>query len=101
MIHIIPQAIIYAIIRAEDVMFKNSCPGSKEIKQPKPEELFCRSCGASIEIWSDETETRCKKCGELNMRILGPSCIDWCAFAKECVGEDKYRRLKSGKNSKN
>lgn len=82
-------------------MFKNSCPGSKEIKQPRPEEIRCRRCGKTLEIWTDETEVKCGNCGEINSRLIGPSCIDWCAFAKECVGEDKYQRLKSGKASKN
>jgi hypothetical protein len=31
----------------------------------------------------------------MNTRFIGPSCIDWCAFAKECVGEQKYERLKT------
>ncbi len=82
-------------------MFKNSCPGSSEIKQPKPEDIICRKCGKTVEIWSDETETKCRYCGTMNSRLMGPSCIDWCAFAKECVGEDKYRRLKSGKVARN
>ncbi len=82
-------------------MFKNECPGSADIKQPKPEEIVCRFCGAEVEIWSDETEAGCKSCGKINTRILGPSCLDWCAFAKECVGEDKYRRIKAGSGAKN
>jgi hypothetical protein len=82
-------------------MLKDSCPGSNEIKQPKPEDIPCRNCGKPVEIWSDETESKCKECGQINSRILGPSCIDWCAFAKECVGEDKYKKLKTGQNSKN
>ena len=75
-------------------MFKESCPGSKEIKQPKPEEIKCRNCSKTIEIWSDETECKCRHCGKINMRQLAPTCIEWCAFAKECVGEQKYNRLK-------
>lgn len=82
-------------------MLKNSCPGSAEIKQPKPEDLICHKCGALVEIWSDETEVKCARCGKINSRMLGPSCIDWCAFAKECVGENKYNRLKSQGSSKN
>lgn len=76
-------------------MLKNGCPGSKEIKQPKPEDINCRHCGKVIEIWSDEIEVRCKYCGKLNMRLLGPTCIDWCRFAKECVGEEKIQKVKS------
>jgi hypothetical protein len=24
---------------------------------------------------------------------MKPSCIQWCQFAKECVGQKKYERL--------
>jgi len=75
-------------------MFKENCPGSREIRQPKPEDIKCCFCGRMIEIWSDETETKCRYCGRVNSRLLGLTCIDWCAFAKECVGEEKYNRLK-------
>jgi hypothetical protein len=53
-------------------MLKDGCPGSRDIKQPKPEDITCRKCGKEIEI-----------------------------FAKECVGEEKYRRIKAGAGSKN
>lgn len=82
-------------------VFKNECPGSKDIKNPSPEELSCGKCGASVEIWTDESETKCKSCGNTVTRIIGPTCLDWCAFAKECVGEDKYRKIKAGSRSKN
>ncbi len=82
-------------------MFKNECPGSKDIREPKPEEIQCRGCGAAVEIWSDETEATCGKCGEVTSRLIGATCLDWCAFARECVGEEKYKRIKSGSKGKN
>jgi hypothetical protein len=82
-------------------MLKNECPGSKEIRHPKPEEITCLHCGTEVEIWSDETETKCKSCGKSVSREIGPTCLDWCAFAKECVGEEKYRRIKTGSKSRN
>ncbi len=82
-------------------MFKSECPGSKEIREPKPEDITCRSCGSDIEIWSDESETKCKSCGKMASRVIGPTCLDWCVFAKDCVGEDKYKRIKAGGSSKN
>ena len=82
-------------------LFKNECPGSKDIREPSPEEITCRHCGTAVEIWTDETETKCKSCGKMVSRIIGPTCLDWCAYAKECVGEDKYRRIKAGASSKN
>jgi hypothetical protein len=33
----------------------------------------------------------------VNARPLGSNCIEWCAFAKECVGNEKYERLMKAK----
>ncbi len=73
---------------------KEHCPGSREIRQPWPEEIPCRKCGATLEIWSDEPETTCGKCGELNTRPLGPSCAEWCAAARECLGPEVFEKIK-------
>ncbi len=74
-------------------MLKESCPGSREIRNPYPEEIECIFCGTKNEIWSDEPETVCSSCGKTISRDLKSSCIQWCAFAKECVGAEKYERL--------
>ncbi len=74
-------------------MFKEGCPGSAEIRSPKPEDIRCQNCGEKIEIWSDESESECKKCGHLNSRPIGTSCIEWCAYAKECIGSEKLEKL--------
>lgn len=74
-------------------LFKEGCPGSAEIRSPKPEEIRCQKCGEKMEIWSDEPDSTCGKCGHVNARPLGSSCIEWCAFAKDCVGAEKYERL--------
>ncbi|MBF0567568.1 MAG: phosphohydrolase [Nitrospirae bacterium] len=73
---------------------KESCPGSSEIRNPYPEELKCYYCGHVNEIWSDETETQCKGCGKTISREMKPTCLDWCPAARECVGLEKYNRLK-------
>ena len=80
-------------------MFKEGCPGSIEIRSPKPEEIRCQKCGEKIEIWSDEPDTVCNKCGHVNARPIGDSCIEWCAYAKECVGAEKLERLKKALKS--
>lgn len=72
---------------------KESCPGSKEIRNPFPEEIRCYFCDAAVEIWSDETETACKHCGHEISRDLKASCLMWCPAAKECVGLEKYERI--------
>jgi hypothetical protein len=74
-------------------MLKESCPGSREIRSPFPEEIECVFCGAKTEIWSDESETKCKACNRIVGRDLKATCLLWCPAAKECVGTEKYERL--------
>ena len=74
-------------------MLKEGCPGSAEIRNPFPENLLCPSCGHKNEIWSDETEMKCKSCGAEINREMRANCIMWCPAAKECVGAEKYARL--------
>jgi hypothetical protein len=55
------------------------------------------ACGRKVEIWPDEGEARCPSCGRIVKRDLPPACIEWCAAARECVGEklyDRYLRAK-------
>jgi hypothetical protein len=79
---------------------KESCPGSREIRSPYPEELKCVYCGQACEIWSDEVETLCKGCGKTLNRQMKPSCIEWCPAAKECIGLEKYERLTRARTGK-
>ena len=74
-------------------VLKEGCPGSREIRNPYPEEITCVFCGRAVEIWSDEAETTCKGCGKTAGRDIKASCILWCPAAKECVGAEKYERL--------
>ena len=70
------------------------CPGAINIREARPEDITCPQCGSEVEIWSDEISTRCPHCGTRVSREQGPSCIDWCSFAEQCVGTEKYQRLK-------
>ena len=74
-------------------MLKEGCPGSKEIRNPYPEEIVCFWCDTRNEMWSDETETTCTKCGKTMFRDMAANCLLWCPAAKECVGAEKYERL--------
>ncbi len=76
---------------------KESCPGSREIRTPYPEEIKCFWCDAVSEIWSDEVEIVCKGCKRTISREMRPTCIEWCPAAKECIGAEKYERLMKGK----
>jgi len=54
----------------------------------------CPGCGAEVEIFSDELKVKCPKCGEKVYREKIPSCIEWCASAQQCLGEERWRQLK-------
>ena len=78
------------------------CPGAKNFKRPKPENIKCSFCSTDLEIWTDELSAVCPGCKNTVKRKPDQSCIDWCKFAKECVGDelfDKY--LKNKKQSIN
>jgi hypothetical protein len=72
---------------------KESCPGSKEIRTPFPEDIVCAFCTHKNEIWSDEPDMPCRNCGMIITRDMAPSCIEWCPAARECVGAEKFDRL--------
>lgn len=80
------------------MVLDKSCPGSRAIREPMPEYIECPNCSTEVEIWTDELKATCPKCGEKVYRAQQASCIDWCPYAKECVGPEVYERLKPGAN---
>lgn len=73
-----------------------SCPGSRTIREPRPEYMNCPTCGKEVEIWTDELKATCRSCGGKVFRAQQASCIEWCPHAKECVGPEVYERLMAG-----
>jgi len=73
------------------------CPGASSIIRPKPEYAKCPHCGKEIEIWSDEFRGKCSGCKKIVFKEEAPSCIEWCKYAKECVGEEKYNEYLKNK----
>lgn len=71
----------------------SKCPGQDK-RNLKSETIACPSCGYTVEMFSDEVKVYCPKCKRQVCRERLPSCVDWCKFAKECVGEDRYKQLK-------
>jgi len=69
------------------------CPGAVTLREVRPEYIVCPECGNEVEIWSDEPMARCRQCGFWVTRERGASCIDWCAYARECIGLARYERL--------
>lgn len=52
----------------------------------------CPQCGHEIEIFSIDTQMVCEHCGFVIYNDT-LSCVQWCAHAKECVGEQMYDSL--------
>lgn len=71
----------------------SKCPG-QDSRNLKTETIVCRDCGYKIEIFSDEIKIKCPKCKNLVCRDRLPSCIDWCKYAKECLGQTRWQNLK-------
>ncbi len=69
------------------------CPG-QDTRHLRVKLYKCPKCGAEVEIFSDEVSVRCQKCGEKVYSDKGPSCIDWCASARECLGEERWKELR-------
>lgn len=65
------------------------CPGQDK-RNIKAEIIKCRSCGYGVEIFSDEIKIRCPNCQNDLSRQIPSTCLDWCKYAKECVGEETY-----------
>lgn len=79
-------------------MVLDFCPGSAKFKQPEPENIKCPTCGEEIEIWTDEIQVTCPKCENNILHIQeGASCLDWCKYAKECVGDKTYTKYVQNK----
>ena len=71
-------------------MIMDGCQGKP--RTPTIEDRICPNCGNPIEIFSTDTEVACDKCGFVvyNDKL---SCVQWCKYAKQCVGEETYERL--------
>lgn len=79
-------------------MVLDFCPGSKKFKNPEPENIKCPNCGENVEIWTDEIQAICPKCKSTILRPQeGASCLDWCKYAKECIGEVTYNKYMQNK----
>lgn len=81
-------------------MEQHYCPGAKMLRQPSPELFSCPRCGEEVEIWTDELKANCPKCGKTVVREDEGSCLDWCKFGKDCVGEETYSRYITRKTSR-
>jgi len=73
------------------------CPGSQKFRQPQPEIIKCPKCAQELEIWTDEIKSTCPNCKNTILRESGVSCLEWCKYAKECVGDETYTKFMQNK----
>ena len=73
------------------------CPGAANLRTPTLAIKKCPQCGGEVKLFSNDISAKCCRCGLVVYNDI-ESCIQWCKYAKECVGEEMYNRLMSKKN---
>ena len=68
------------------------CPGQDD-RNLRVSIHRCPKCKSEVEMFSDETRVRCRKCREFVYKESMPSCIEWCAHARECLGEERWKAI--------
>jgi NADH pyrophosphatase NudC (nudix superfamily) len=68
------------------------CPGAAGLRTPTLTIRTCPQCGAEIEIFSNEVKAVCENCGFVIYQDI-QSCVQWCKYARQCVGEETYQRI--------
>ena len=71
----------------------SKCPG-QDTRNLRVSLHKCPGCGAEVEIFSDEMKVKCQKCSTVVHRKQIPSCINWCAAARQCLGEERWKELR-------
>lgn len=69
------------------------CPGANNILMPTIKIKRCPECGEEVEVVSSDMQTSCPECGFIIYNDL-ITCVQWCKYAEECVGEEVYDRLR-------
>jgi len=77
----------------------DKCPGVSTILQPTIKFKTCPECGTQVEMVSTDMKANCDKCGFTIYNDV-TSCVQWCEYAKDCVGEEVYERLKGANPTK-
>lgn len=75
-----------------------SCPGTANLRTPTIEIKQCPNCGNEIEIASTDFRAQCTRCGFVIYNDLN-SCLDYCQYARDCLGQELYETLKKEKKN--
>ena len=69
------------------------CPG-QDMRNLRVKLYKCQNCGKEVEIFSDELKVKCPHCRKYVYPEKTPSCIDWCASARQCLGDERWKELR-------
>ncbi|MDD5509950.1 MAG: hypothetical protein PHI12_03980 [Dehalococcoidales bacterium] len=69
------------------------CPG-QDMRNLRAAIYKCPNCGNEVEMFSDELRIKCKQCGQYVYQEQVSSCIEWCASARQCLGEERWEALR-------
>ena len=72
------------------MMIMSGCQGKP--RTPTILEKICPQCGHEIELFSIDSERACEHCGFVAYND-SLSCVQWCQYAKQCVGEEMYQHM--------
>jgi transposase len=72
------------------------CPGAANLRTPTLTIKKCPQCGEEVEVFSNDVKVTCQNCGFTIYNDI-TSCIQWCRYARECVGDEVYLRLTAQK----
>lgn len=70
----------------------DDCPGAADLRRPTIIFKTCPRCGEEIELFSNDVKMDCDSCG-FTIYNDTMSCVKWCEYAKECVGEEAYNQV--------
>ena len=72
----------------------DKCPGAANMRTPTLKIKKCPECGKEVELFSTDINAKCTNCGFIVFNNI-ESCIQWCKYARECVGEELYIKMKN------
>lgn len=68
------------------------CPGSGAVRTPELKTKTCPVCGGDIDLFSNEARAVCDACGFVAYNET-LTCLQWCRYARNCVGDEIYERF--------
>jgi hypothetical protein len=80
------------------IIMLDHCPGAANLRTPTLTIRKCPQCGEEVELFSNDISVKCSACGFVVYNDI-ELCIQWCRHAKECVGEEIYRKLRDRKSA--